>query len=258
MPDHLPIIDSGQATQPLFWGVDVGGTNVKIGLVDDAGQTLAFEKISTEVSLGPQAAVNRVANEIAKMEQNLGLPRAQIPRVGLGTPGSMDLAAGMLVEPPNLPGWWHFPIRDSLAAALERPVSFINDANAAAFGEYWLGAGRAYDSMIMLTLGTGVGGGIIVNGELVNGVNSFGSECGHILVDPSPDARLCVWGGGRGQLEAYASASAVVSRTRERLTAGAESVLSGHLGGSDSELTARRVYEAARDDNDELSLEIID
>ena len=136
-------------------------------------------------------------------------------------------------------------------------VSFLNDANAAAYGEYWLGSAQGDDSMILLTLGTGVGGGVVVDGELVNGVNSFGSECGHIIVDPSPTARLCVWGGGRGQLEAYASASAVVQRTRERLTEGVSSTLAGHLGGGDSELTAHTVYLAAVE-GDQLANEIID
>ena len=91
-------------------------------------------------------------------------------------------------------------------------MAFNNDANAAAYGEFWVGSGRQHDSLILLTLGTGVGGGIIVNGMVIEGVNSFGAECGHIIVDSRPDARLCVWGGGRGELEAYASASAVANR----------------------------------------------
>jgi glucokinase len=105
------------------------------------------------------------------------------------------------------------------------PVSFINDANAASFGEFWVGTGAKVDSLILLTLGTGVGGGIIVDGHLINGVNSFGSECGHVIVDSRPDARLCVWGGGRGQLEAYASASAVARAAEEGVRAGAVSAL---------------------------------
>jgi glucokinase len=169
----------------------------------------------------------------------------------------MDLPRGLLVAPPQLPSWWDFPIRDAVAQLLDRPVSFLNDANAAAFGEFWLGSGRCDNSMVLLTLGTGVGGGIIIEGEMVNGTNSFGSECGHIVVNPAPDARLCVWGGGRGQLEAYASASAVVQRTRQLLTEGATSSLSGCLGGSDQELTAKRVYEAAAS-GDSLALEMVD
>ena len=193
---------------------------------------------------------------IQDIEGQLGISD-KVRRVGLGAPGPMDLPKGYLVAPPQLPSWWDFPIRDTIAKMLERPVSFLNDANAAAYGEFWLGSGRNDQSMLLLTLGTGVGGGIIIEGELVNGTNSFGSECGHIIVDPSPTAQLCVWGGGRGQLEAYASASAVVQRTRQRLTEGAKSSLSGLLGGGDSELTAKRVYEAAKD-GDALALEIVD
>ena len=253
-PSILPVEFS---EAPYFWGVDIGGTGIKLGLVDQNGKTVAYEKIPTRESEGATAAMQRVAAIVNDVEERLGV-QGKVPGIGLGAPGPMDLPNGYLVAPPQLPSWWNFPLVECVKSLLDRQVSFLNDANAAAFGEFWLGTGRDSDSMILLTLGTGVGGGIIVDGELVNGVNSFGSECGHMLVDPSPTARLCVWGGGRGQLEAYASASAVVGRTRDRLTAGAQSSLSGLLGGSDSELTARKVYEAARDNNDELAFEIID
>jgi len=251
-----------QGLAPFFWGVDVGGTNIKIGLVDDSGQTLAYQSIPTEVQLGPQGAVDRIATFISTQEERIGKHAAgEIRGVGLGTPGSMDLPKGILVEPPNLPGWWYFPIRDALASATGREVVFVNDANAAAYGEFWLGAGRDHDSMILLTLGTGVGGGVIVDDELVNGVNSFGSECGHIIVDPSPTARLCAWGGGRGHLEAYASASAVVRRTLDRLRnpAGrvAPSLLDALGAGDGKGLTAKKIYEAALQ-GDSVALEIID
>lgn len=241
---------------PFFWGIDIGGTAIKIGLVDAFGRPVHFRSIPTRESEGPQAAMQRVAEVVQEWERSAPeLPRAV--RIGIGAPGPMDLPGGLLVAPPQLPSWWDFPICKVVSQLLERPVSFLNDANAAAFGEFWLGSGREDASMVLLTLGTGVGGGIIIDGEMVNGANSFGSECGHIVVDSAADARLCVWGGGRGQLEAYASASAVVQRTRERLTEGAESTLSGCLGGSDQELTAKRVYEAALHD-DALALEIID
>ncbi len=256
MPSAQPIVDASDAKAPLYWGVDVGGTSIKIGLVDDAGQTLFFDQLPTRESEGPTAAMQRCADLIQSVEKNLNVAD-QIARIGLGAPGPMDLPRGYLVAPPQLPSWWDFPIRQTLSDLLGHPVSFLNDANAAAYGEFWLGSGREESSMILLTLGTGVGGGVIVDGELVNGVNSFGSECGHIIVDSSDDAQLCTWGGGRGQLEAYASASGVVQRTRQRLTEGAESSLAGLLGGGNSELTAKKVYEAAIK-NDALALEIID
>lgn len=250
------LTDVADATAPFFWGIDIGGTGIKIGLVDDVGKTLAYERIATQQGEGPESAVSRTAELISECQGRLGVAD-RVVRVGLGAPGPMDLPSGRLIAPPQLPAWWEFPIRDAMAEAIGLSASFLNDANAAAYGEYWLGTGRDDLSMILLTLGTGVGGGIIVDGELVNGVNSFGSECGHIIVDSSPKAQLCVWGGGRGQLEAYASASGVVQRTRQRLTDGAQSSLSGLLGGSDNELTAKKVFEAALDD-DPLALEIVD
>ncbi|MGB0599573.1 MAG: ROK family protein [Rubripirellula sp.] len=262
MASSLEIIAVNQAEPPFYWGLDVGGTGIKIGLVDQVGQTIAFEKIPTQESEGADSAVERIGDVVDAIKARLGsngqiAAVGQIAAAGLGAPGPMDLPAGYLVAPPQLPSWWNYPIRDRVAERLQLPVSFLNDANAAAYGEFWLGSGRDDSSMVLLTLGTGVGGGIIVDGELVNGVNSFGSECGHIVIDPSPTAQLCVWGGGRGQLEAYASASGVVQRTRQRLTEGANSSLSGLLGGENTELTAKRVYEAALT-GDELALKIVD
>lgn len=250
-PSRL-ITDVSRAHAPFYWGIDVGGTGIKIGLVDDSGHTLAYENIPTLESEGPDRAMERVKAVVVEAEHRLGVV-GKAERIGLGAPGPMDLPRGLLIEAPQLPSWNDYPIRDTVASLLGRPVSFLNDANAAAYGEFWLGSGREDASMVLLTLGTGVGGGIIVDGELVNGVNSFGSECGHIVVDSSPTAQLCAWGGGRGQLEAYASASGVVQRTQQRLAAGEESSLSK----LDAELTAKHVYEAAVED-DKLALEIID
>lgn len=254
--DRPSITDISRAKPPFYWGVDIGGTGIKLGLVDDAGDTVAYERIQTQESDGPEKAVNRIAEIIRDNEKRLGIIDSKT-RIGIGAPGPMNLVDGCLVAPPQLPSWWGFPIRQAIADALGRSATLLNDANAAAFGEYWLGSGRNHESMALLTLGTGVGGGLIVDGELINGHNSCGSECGHMIVDSSPTARLCVWGGGRGHLEAYASASGVVQWTRQRLTEGAKSSLSGSLGGNDSELTAKKVYEAAVA-GDALALDIID
>ena len=256
MPPERNLIELSSAKPPFYWGVDIGGTGIKFGLVDDQGQTLAYERIPTQESDGPNAAVDSIAQIIRSHEQRLQIA-GNDTRIGIGAPGPMNLGDGTLVAPPQLPSWWGFPIRDAVSETLGRPATLLNDANAAAFGEYWLGSGRDYQSMVLLTLGTGVGGGVIVDGELINGQNSCGSECGHIIVDPSPTARLCVWGGGRGHLEAYASASGVVQRTRERLAEGAESSLSELTEREASGLTAKKVYEAAVA-QDALALAIVD
>lgn len=236
------------STAPYFWGIDIGGTSIKCGLVDDEGHTVAFEQVPTRESEGPEAAVRGLANMVRETEQRCGVT-GKVPGIGMGAPGPMDLPRGRLVAPPQLPSWWDFPIVEKIGEATGRQVEFLNDANAAAFGEYWLGSGSEHSSMLLLTLGTGVGGGIIIEDELVNGVNSFGSECGHILVDSSPDAQICQWGGGRGQLEAYASATGVVAITRKRLREQTDSSLARFVnrdGETDAdELTSKRVYEAA-------------
>ena len=248
-----PILQASEAASPFYLGIDVGGTGMKVGVVDDNGKTLGFSSIPTEEPKGPVDAMQRVSACATKLLHSIGLSAKDIVRVGLGTPGSQDIPKGMLIEPPNHPHWHHFPIVKCLEEAIGLPVSFANDANAAAFGEFWVGTGAVYSSMVLLTLGTGVGGGIIIDNQLVVGHNSFGGECGHMIIDPSPNARLCVRGGGRGHLEAYASASAVVQRAKEELAAGAASSLTSES----STLTTKKIYEAAVA-GDAFSLKIIE
>ena len=160
----------------------------------------------------------------------------------------MDIAKGVILDPTNMPHWRFFPVRDELSKILRLPVAFNNDANAAAYGEFWVGSGSKHDGLILLTLGTGVGGGIIVNGVVIEGVNSFGAECGHIIVDSRPDARLCVWGGGRGELEAYASASAIANRAEKLLAEGRSSSLTRRVAAGETISTLLLAEEAEAGD----------
>lgn len=255
MPNKREIISVSQGQRPFFVGVDVGGTNTKLGLVDDLGRTLAYRSIATDEAQGPADAIRRIHLAMRDLVAHVALPWDDVAVVGLGTPGSMDIAKGMILEPPNMPNWRYFPVRDRLSEACNKPVAFANDANAAAYGEFWVGRGREFPSMVMFTLGTGVGGGIILNGRSVDGENSFGSELGHLVIDCRPDARLCVWGGGRGQLEAYASAPAVVARAREALAKGRSSLVRSRLDDG-VELTPLMLAEEA-EKGDAFSLEII-
>ena len=132
--------------------------------------------------------------------------------VGIGVPGIIDMDTGMLRESPNLPGWSEFPVRAEIERRLGIPVTLENDANAAALGEKWLGATRNRGSMCMLTLGTGVGGGIVLDGKIWHGMNGMAGELGHINVEPEGNPCNC---GSRGCLEQYASATAVVRMARE-------------------------------------------
>ncbi len=239
----------------MFIGVDVGGTSIKLGLVDDLGRTIDTASVPTDEHLGPQSAVERTHAALSELLSSLSLDWDAVAAVGLGTPGSMDIPTGMILEPPNMPHWRYFPLRDELAALCHKPVAFANDANAAAYGEFWVGGGQKHQSMVMFTLGTGVGGGIILEGVSLDGVNSFGSELGHILIDHSDQARICVWGGGQGQLEAYASAPAVVARTQEALDAGRSSSLRERVAQGEALSTLMMAEEAER--GDALSLDMI-
>ena len=215
---------SSDDTSRVFAGVDVGGTNIKLGIVDDDGRTLVRHSIPTEEERGPVDAMRRASDEIERMLEESNRQPSDLVAVGLATPGTMDIEAGLLLHPHNLPNWWDFPIRDCLREASGHPVWFANDANAAAFGEFWIGSGLEYRSIAFFTLGTGVGGGIIIGSLSVDGENSAGSELGHTIIDCTDTGRMCGCG-HRGHLEAYASAKAVVKRTEEALDAGAESSL---------------------------------
>ena len=209
-----------QAKTPFFVGIDLGGTNTKFGVVDDNGQTIARLSIPTRVTEGPEQAATRIGEAVLEVAQKAGLTKDQIKAVGLASAGTMDIPGGRLMVPANLgPLWNYYPIRDKVSAACGLPVVFANDADAAAYGEYWIGPGKEYQSMIMLTLGTGLGCGIIYNNMIISGAHSHGGEYGHTLVDLLPNARVCGCGKA-GHLEAYVSATSVIKRMKEAIEAG--------------------------------------
>jgi glucokinase len=214
--DLLPL---SEATQPLYAGVDLGGTNIKAALVDDDGRLVAFHTEPTHAARGPEDAAARMGRAVHTLASLAGVATADIARVGLGSPGPLDIPAGTIVRAGNLPGWDHFPLRDRVAAHCGREVTFANDANAAGYGEFWVGSARGASSLVLLTLGTGVGGGIIIGDVNVEGAHSHGSECGHVIVDPSPEARMCPCG-QPGHLEAYTSATSLKAIAAEALAAG--------------------------------------
>jgi glucokinase len=246
----LPI----NAQPPFFVGVDLGGTNIKIGLVDDLGRTISYLTVRTDVPEGPEAGAERAGRNVLKIVAEAGLKIGDVKRVGLGTPGTMDISAGTILHPFNLPGWQNFPIRDRVSQHCGLPVTFANDAGAAAYGEYWVGSGSGSQSMVLLTLGTGLGGGIIVGDVSIDGAHSHGAECGHIIIDYRDDARRCACG-GTGHLEAYVSATAVIKRANEALQAGAKTSISARLE-KNEELTPKLIGDEA-EAGDAFALEMV-
>ena len=252
-------VDVSKYKKPFFLGIDVGGTNVKIGLIDDDGKIVADTKFPTQSERGADYAVQTTRTFVDDMLDALDVSWDDVLAAGLGTPGPMDIRRGMILSPVNLPAWGDYPIRPRLEEALGILVTYANDAAAAAFGEYWVGAGADYDSMVLITLGTGVGGGIIIDDFSIDGENSLGAEVGHITIDNSPTARKC--GCGRlGHLEAYASATGVVARTADALALQKQSKQCSELFERITEtspLSALMVYQAA-EAGDDLACQIVD
>jgi glucokinase len=166
----------------------------------------------------------------------------------------MDVASGLLIHPHNLPGWHDFPIRDRLCQQAELPVTYANDANAAAYGEYWVGSGREFHSLVLLTLGTGIGCGIIIGDLAIVGEHYHGAESGHMIIDCGDNARMCGCG-QRGHLEAYASATAVVKRTEEGIADGRKTSIAARAEKSGGTTPLMVADEAAAGDS--YAMEIV-
>jgi len=190
-------------------GIDLGGTNLRIALVDREGLIVARDDQRTLADRGPDAVIEGIVASVDALIGGASVDRGSIAGVGLCTPGPLDLREGRIIHAANLPGWTNVPIREALKEKLHLPVALENDGNAAAFGEFRAGAGRGCDPLVMLTLGTGVGAGVILNGRILHGHFDNAAELGHMIV--VLDGLLCPCG-QRGCLERYASADAVVRR----------------------------------------------
>jgi glucokinase len=221
-------------------GVDLGGTNLRIAAVNDSGAILDRVNTGTQVFRGRDQVIDEMCSAIAALAQQLSVGRVLIG-TGIGVPGIIDLATGMLHESPNLPGWHDYPVRDEIERRLKTRVILENDANAAAIGEYWLGAARDVPSMCMLTLGTGVGGGIVLDGRIWHGMTGMAGEMGHITVEPNGPKCNC---GNFGCLEQFASATAIRRMAEEAVSSGTSAALA-KLRTSDPEMSASAVYQLA-------------
>jgi glucokinase len=240
---------------PLFVGLDVGGTTMKAGVVNDSGASRGSVSLPTEAHRGQEFGLERMAESIRQAVAAANLKMSDIAAIGVATPGTMDIPAGVILDPPNLKPWRNVPVRDHIKKAFKLPTAFQNDANAAAYGEFWAGAGKDVHSLVLFTLGTGVGCGIVIGDLVLEGEHSHGAEVGHMKIEMTKP-RQC--GCGRwGCLEAYASATAVVKRAQEALAKrGAKSQLKA-LTNKEGGLTSRDIFDAAAA-GDALAGEIVE
>jgi glucokinase len=221
-------------------GVDLGGTNLRVAAVDESGKLMEKISTSTQVTLGR----DKVLDEMCRIIQSLATrfnTHGRLAGVGIGVPGIIDMESGMLCESPNLPGWADYPVREEIERRLGTGITLENDANAAAFGEHWLGAGQTVDSLCMLTLGTGVGGGIVLDNKIWHGMTGMAGEAGHINVEP--DGRPCGCS-SHGCIEQYASATAIKRAAMEAIATGKAPQLAQAMK-SDPEFSAKAIYNLA-------------
>jgi glucokinase len=224
----------------LAIGVDLGGTNLRIAAVNDQGVLKEKVTLGTQVSLGRDHVINEMCDAIQRLTEKYK-NSASLLGIGIGVPGIIDMQTGLLRESPNLPGWADYPVRAEIERRLNTIVILENDANVAALGEKWLGAAKECDDMAMLTLGTGVGGGLVIDGKIWRGMNGMGGEFGHITIEPEGHPCKC---GNRGCLEQYASATAVVRMAKEAIAASGDTHLA-QAANKDPEFSAKTIYNLA-------------
>ncbi|NLW49457.1 MAG: ROK family protein [Candidatus Brocadiaceae bacterium] len=222
----------------LTVGVDLGGTNIKVGLVTDRGEIVHRHRVTTESQRGPEAVAERICGACRDLLAAAGSAADSVRGVGVGSPGTIDIANGVVLFSPNLVGWHDIPLRGLIEDGLGMRCVIDNDANVAALAEQWVGVGQGAGSLVLLTLGTGIGGGIVLDGRIWHGGRGVAGEVGHMSIHPDGPVCGC---GNRGCLEAYASATAMVRRMRETIAAGTPTVLAEHA----DELTAARIHAAA-------------
>lgn len=234
------------------FGVDVGGTTVKLGLFDQGGHALDTWEIPTVKENGGEAILPDVARSILAKMAEKGIQEKDLEGIGIGAPGAVNDEGTLTCGAVNL-GWGCFNIPQVLNAYIKVPVKAANDANVAAFGEMWQGGGRGFNSIVAVTLGTGVGGGIIVNGRLLAGAGGAGGEIGHLHIEDG-EAEACNCG-NKGCLEQYASATGIVRLAKRRLAQDEkESILRDRVRNK-VELSAKAVFDAVKA-GDEVAMEI--
>lgn len=231
------------------FGVDIGGTNIKIGFFDITGDLKKSWSIRTDVSDGGRNILPTIAEEVGQYLAGKGIGRADLAGIGLGVPGPVT-GAGVVLKCVNL-GWGVFNVEEALSKLTGLPVKAGNDANIAALGEMWRGAALGYENLVMVTLGTGVGGGVISRGRIVEGANGAGGEIGHITVNKA-ETIICACG-RRGCLEQYASGAGIARIAAESLKA-----YSGVTALREYEaITAKEVFSCA-ESGDAFAMELVD
>ncbi|MEP6636511.1 MAG: ROK family protein, partial [Acidobacteriota bacterium] len=239
---------STSAKPEFVFAADLGGTHLRVATVDRNGKISCRQVQVTPQAEKPNEIVHALTAAAHACERKVAEQGGVLTAVSVVVPGTVNIAEGVVVKAPNVPSLDGFRLAAALESELNQPVILENDANAAAIGEMWRGAGQGYRTLICVTLGTGVGGGIILDGKLWRGADGSAGEIGHIGVDPF--AGVACTCGSRGCLEVYASATAIVRMTREARPRYPNSILH-----NTEDLTSAKIYQAGMA-GDELAIEV--
>ena len=235
-----------------YVGIDLGGTFIKAGVVDEEYHILAKSSVPSQVDGDDEGLADRIAQAATMAMEQLGLTIKDITSVGVGTPGAVDTVNGVVVYANNL-GFRNTPLGKYLEDRLHTSVYLENDANVAAYGEVLAGAAAGYKDVVVVTLGTGVGGGIIIDGKIYRGFNQFGGELGHMVVQYGGRQCTC---GRKGCIEAYASATGLINMTKEAMQAHPESGL-WKIAPTLEEVNGKTAYDGMRM-GDPVACEVVD
>jgi glucokinase len=238
----------------LAIGIDLGGTNIRIALINLSGEIKGIRKQPTRAELEIVRIIENIADGISQLLKEQKVKREEVIGIGLGAAGFLSLNLGMIHFSPNLPTAQESPVVKLLESLTRFPVYLENDANAAAIGEHWMGAGQGVDNLLCITLGTGVGSGFILNGTIWHGSNDLAGELGHTTLIPDGLPCKC---GREGCLEAYVSATGIVTRTQLALKGGRDSSLKEYIEDKKEPLTSLIIYEHAKK-GDRLAREIFE
>jgi glucokinase len=236
----------------MYLGIDIGGTAVKIGLVDEAGRLCATVRLVTDMATPPAGLIDQVLSAGWELLEREGLSRADLDGIGVGCAGLISTRDGLLVTAPNLVGWVDVPLGELLAAAAGQEVFLDNDANAFAYAESRVGAARGRSHGVFLTIGTGVGGGLLLDGEIYRGCNGFGAELGHIVLDPDGPVCEC---GNRGCIESLVCSGAIVNMAAAHYEKSGRRSDFATLGGGDASAVTTELLSHAAESGDEDALQ---
>lgn len=224
-----------------YIGIDLGGMSAKCALLRD-GKLCGISRCKTEKEISPVEIAHRLSALAVETVQNSGVSMEEVSAVGIGSPGIIDSEKGVVVSWTNY-GWQNVPLSKLVESQLNKHVFLTNDANAAALGEYEYGAGKKYDSIVMFTIGTGIGSGIVFDGKIFEGNQGAGGELGHEVIKFNGEKCSC---GRRGCFERYASASALIRQTQKAMTANPESVLWNLCDGDTENVNGKTVFDGVR------------